>query len=355
MHRFPLGAGAALGKGRARRSELTNLPMKSYFDVDGDGGSRVLEQVLAQRARIARNLAGVRRLLVVASGKGGVGKSTLSLRLAVALAKRGQAVAVLDADLNGPSQARLAGVGSVPLLPGAHGMVMPRARLRDGTSLGVVSLGSLVPEHQALDFASVAAGEEHTWRATREMTLFGELLAAVEWGQLDTLVVDLPPGAERTAQFAEALGPEAAFVLVTLPSQLARGVVARSLAALRRLPNPLLGYVENMSGYWCAACGALRPLFPAETGDENGPTTLAAPPLDLPCLGQIPFDPALAAACDRGELEASGPVGAALEAIAARLLALLAAAPTATAAVVADRGERQCRTAASSSSMGGLP
>ena len=105
------------------------------------------------------------------------------------------------------------------------------------------------------------------------------------------LLVDLPPGPERTAQFADFLGPQAAVVLVSIPSALARGVVARSVSALGALPNRLLGYVENMSGYACAGCGTVRPLFPEDR---------EAAELALPCLGRIPFDPRLAALSDDG-------------------------------------------------------
>lgn len=261
--------------------------MKSYFDIAGDGGSNILEQVGSQRARIAERLAGVRHLVAIGSGKGGVGKSTLTLQLATALAGRGSRCAVLDADLNGPSQARLAGLMSTPLVPGPSGVALPRNR----QGVGVVSLGALVPESEALRFASLADGDSHVWRATREFTALGELLVSIDWGELDFLFVDLPPGAERTFQYAEFLGRRTAFLLVTIPSELARGVVARSVAALLGTPNPVLGYVENMKGYYCADCGSVKPLFPDPGRSE----------LRIPCLGSVPFDPELAALCDRGE------------------------------------------------------
>ncbi len=217
---------------------------------------------------------------------------------------------MLDADLNGPSQARMAGLGSVPLVPGESGLRLPRTP----EGLGVLSLGTAVPEHESLEFDSVARGDSHVWRATREFALLADLLAGVEWGQLDYLMIDLPPGAERTFQYAEFFGSRVDFVLVTLPSDLARGVVARSIAALRRTPNRLLGYVENMSGYHCSGCGAVKPLFPAATTVE----------LDVPCLGQIPFDPEVAAGCDSGAglfERVAEPVTRALDELADRLAA----------------------------------
>ena len=233
--------------------------VKGYHDIVGDGGSRVLEQVAEQRARITDGLAGVRHLVAVGSGKGGVGKSTLTLHLAGALRARGLRVAILDADFNGPSQARMAGLQGALFVPGTEKMALPRTR----NGIGVFSMGSLIPESNALEFESTAHGESHTWRATREFALLGEILASVEWGELDMLMFDLPPGAERTVQYADFLGSQTSFVLVTIPSDVSRGVVARSVAALSKGPNPVLGYVENMSGYYCRDCNAIKPLFPS--------------------------------------------------------------------------------------------
>ena len=231
--------------------------MKRYHDIVGDGGSRVLEQVAEQRTRITDGLAGVRHLVAVGSGKGGVGKSTLTLHLAGALRARGLRIAILDADFNGPSQARMAGVQGALFVPGSHKVALPRTT----NGIAVFSMGSLIPESEALEFESAAHGESHTWRATREFALLGEILGSFEWGALDLLMFDLPPGAERTVQYADFLGPRTSFLLVTIPSEVARGVVARSVAALSKGPNRLLGYVENMSGYYCRDCNAIKPLF----------------------------------------------------------------------------------------------
>jgi ATP-binding protein involved in chromosome partitioning len=115
------------------------------------------------------------------------------------------------------------------------------------------------------------------------------VLGGTRWGELDALLLDLPPGAERTLQLAGLLGARAAFVLVTTPPAVARRVVARSLDALLRSGSRVLGYVENMAGYACASCGTVGPLFPD-----------AGEPLPLRRLGAVPFDPGLAALCDRG-------------------------------------------------------
>jgi ATP-binding protein involved in chromosome partitioning len=246
--------------------------------------------------------------VAVGSGKGGVGKSTLTVQLAGAVRARGLRVAILDADLNGPSQARMTGVQQAVFVPGRDRVVLPRT----AAGIGVFSMGSVIPESEALDFESAAQGESHTWRAIREFALLGEILGSFEWGALDLLLIDLPPGSDRTVQYADFLGPRTSFVLVTIPSQVARGVVTRSIAALSKRPNRLLGYVENMSGYYCRDCDGVKPLFASDDST-----------LGIPCLGAVPFDPELARHCDRGtpfaELRDT-PVGAAIDAIAQRLL-----------------------------------
>ena len=289
--------------------------MKTYHDIAGDGGSRILEQVVEQRARITDGLAGVRHVVAIGSGKGGVGKSTLTLHLAGALRARGLRVAILDADFNGPSQARMAGVERAVFVPGSSRVALPRT----ANGIGVFSMGSLIPESESLDFESAARGESHTWRATREFALLGEVLRSFEWGALDLLLVDLPPGAERTVQYAEYLGERTSFVLVTIPSQVSRGVVTRSVAALAKGPHRIHGYVENMSGYYCRDCNAVKPLF-------DSPET---PNLGIPCLGMVPFDPELARHCDLGVPFAGlreTAVGRSLDQIAGRLLDGLEAA-----------------------------
>jgi len=278
--------------------------VKGYHDIVGDGGSRILEQVAEKQNRIADGLAAVRHLVAVGSGKGGVGKSTLTLHLAGALRERGLRIAILDADFNGPSQARMAGVQDAVFVPGQHRMALPRTV----NGIAVFSMGSLVPESKALDFDSAAHGDSHTWRATKEFALLGEILASSEWGELDLLMFDLPPGADRTVQYADFLGPRTSFVLVTIPSEVSRGVVARSAAALlaRRSPgdggakgrNRILGYVENMSGYFCRDCNAVKPLFPPSHNRFNEADR--QPTLEIPCLGTVPFDPELARHCDQG-------------------------------------------------------
>ncbi|MCA1671954.1 MAG: Mrp/NBP35 family ATP-binding protein, partial [Actinobacteria bacterium] len=211
-------------------------------------------------------------------------------------------------------------------VPGSHKVALPRTR----NGIAVFSMGSMIPESEALEFESAAHGESHTWRATREFALLGEILRSFEWGALDLLMFDLPPGSERTVQYADFLGPRTSFLLVTIPSEVARGVVARSVAALSKGPNRLLGYVENMTGYYCRDCNAIKPLFvspdqPPPRLRRSAEASAKAEPasLEIPCLGSVPFDPELARHCDRGipfaELPET-PVRLALEHVAQQLM-----------------------------------
>ena len=222
----------------------------------------------------------------------------MTLHLAGALRARGLRIAILDADFNGPSQARMAGVQEALFVPGSHKVALPRTSERDRGLLD----GLADPRVGGARFESAAHGESHTWRATREFALLGEILGSFEWGALDLLMFDLPPGAERTVQYADFLGPRTSFLLVTIPSEVARGVVARSVAALSRGPNRLLGYVENMSGYYCRDCNAVKPLFVSPDQPQRRPRSLG-----IPCLGTVPSIPSLHGTAIGGSLSRTCP------------------------------------------------
>ena len=261
--------------------------MKNYHDIPGDGGSDILRQVADRKSTIEENLGLIRHLVAIGSGKGGVGKSTLSMQVASAWRAQGMSIAILDADFNAPAQACLGGVSDATLIPTRRGVSIPRTR----EGIGVLSMGTLIPDREPLDLDAAAPGSSYIWRATKEFTVLAQLLATVEWGELDVLLVDLPPGTERTIQYAEFFGPRMSFVLVTIPTALARGIVARCASGLQNVGARTLGYIENMRGYFCAECQTLRPLFPSKD----------AVPFDLPYLGGIPFDPKVAELSDSGE------------------------------------------------------
>jgi ATP-binding protein involved in chromosome partitioning len=255
--------------------------VKRYRDIAGDGGSNIAGQVAAQQARLRERLRAVRATVSVVSGKGGVGKSSITANLAAALAREGWRVGVLDADLNGPTMAKMLGVRGRPLAI-REGAVEPPA-----TALGVrvMSMDLLLPSDDApLTWAAPTQDEAHTWRGTMEANALREFLADTAWGTLDALLLDLPPGTDRLATVASLLPSPTAMVVVTIPSDVSHLVVRRSITAAAQTRGTVLGLVENMAG-----------LFPGPDG-----AALAAE-AGIPFLGRVPFDPALAAAADRGE------------------------------------------------------
>jgi len=264
--------------------------MKTYHDIAGDGGSDIAGQVARREGRARARMASVARTLAVMSGKGGVGKSAITANLAAALAMQGQRVGVLDADLNGPCMARMLGVQGRALALGADG-VEPALG-----SLGVklASMDLLLPRTAApVEWAAPAPAHPHAWRGAIEATALGEFLADTAWGELDFLLVDLPPGPERLAGLHGVLPQCDGVIAVTIPSQVAQLTVQRSIVSARRLKARLIGLVENMCAYLCPCCGAVQPLFTAEAEVKGGT-------LGLPVLARIPFDPQLARCCDQG-------------------------------------------------------
>ncbi|MBI2205362.1 MAG: P-loop NTPase [Candidatus Rokubacteria bacterium] len=254
--------------------------MKRYGDIRGDGGSNIVGQVEAQQARLASRLDAVRFVVAVVSGKGGVGKSALTANLAAALARDGWRVGALDADLNGPSLAKMLGVRGAKLGVGADGIEPPVA----SCGVRVMSMDLLLPSDDApLAWQAPTAAESQTWRGSMEANALREFLTDTRWGELDALLLDLPPGTDRLAVIAALLPRLDGALAVTIASDVAQLVVRRSLTAARDARAPLLGLVENMAG-----------LFP---GADVAQMAEAA---GVPFLGRIPFDADLAGAADAG-------------------------------------------------------
>jgi ATP-binding protein involved in chromosome partitioning len=254
---------------------------KRYKDIAGDGGSNIVGQVEAQQARLRDRLEGVRSIVAVVSGKGGVGKSSVTANLAACFALDGWQVGVLDADLNGPSMAKMLGVRGGKLVV-RDGAVEPP---RNALGIKVMSMDLLLPSDAApLTWAAPTQDEAHTWRGTMEANALREFLADTDWGTLDLLLVDLPPGTDRLLTIGSLVPVLTGTVVVTIPSDVSQLVVRRSLTVAAQGRAPVLGLVENMAG-----------LF-------SGPDAAAlAKEAGTPFLGRIPFDAALAAAADRGE------------------------------------------------------
>jgi ATP-binding protein involved in chromosome partitioning len=290
--------------------------VKGYRDLAGDGGSNVAAQVAAQQARLAARLAPIRATLAVVSGKGGVGKSSVTANLAAALAHRGLAVGVLDADLNGPSQGKMLGVRGQALRVEADG-VRPAV---SAEGIRVLSMDLLLPgDDTPVVWDAPTQAEAHTWRGTMEGTALREFLTDTLWGPLDVLLIDLPPGADRLPTLLDLVPGLTGAVVVTIPSGVSHLVVRRAMTLARERGARLLGLVENMAGYVCPTCGVVGPLFDGPGGEAT------AAQHGLPFLGLVPFDPRLAAAADRGRPfvldHGETPTGRALTGIAAALAA----------------------------------
>jgi ATP-binding protein involved in chromosome partitioning len=255
--------------------------VKRYRDVAGDGGSNIAGQVEAQQGQLRRRLASVASVVAIVSGKGGVGKSVLTANLACCLALDGWKVGVLDADLNGPTQAKILGVRGRRLVL-ADGGVDPPA-----TALGVKVMSMdllLAGDATPLTWDAPLQEEAHTWRGAMEANAVREFLADTNWGELDALLLDLPPGTDRLATVASLVPTLNGIIVVTIPSEVSQLVVRRSVTAAAATKVPVLGLVENMAG-----------LFPGPDASR-----LAAD-AGIPFLGTVPFDPALSVAADRGE------------------------------------------------------
>ncbi|MGV2980962.1 Mrp/NBP35 family ATP-binding protein [Camelimonas sp. ID_303_24] len=268
----------------------------------------------ASRAAAGRNRAavpGVRHIVAVASGKGGVGKSTTACNLALALSGLGLSVGLLDADIYGPSAPRLFGISEKPEML-ENRMLKPPVRW----GVKVMSIGFLVDPEAAI-----------IWRGPMVMSALQQLLREVVWGDLDVLVVDMPPGT-GDAQLTMAQNvPLAGAVIVSTPQDLALIDARRGVAMFDKVDVPVLGVVENMSTFICPACGTRSDIF------GHGGARHEAERIGAPFLGEIPLHMTIRETSDAGRpvviSEPEGPHAAAYrtiaEAIAARLVAGAAA------------------------------
>jgi ATP-binding protein involved in chromosome partitioning len=283
--------------------------LRTYHEVTEADRSGLGSQVAAQHERVSTRLAGIRHVVAVMSGKGGVGKSFVTAGLAGGLARAGRATGVLDGDLHGPTAARMLGV--------APGRLEVRA---DGVSpavapggVRVMSSDLLLAEGAALRWREPGQFR-HVWRGTLESGMLREFLADVRWGPLDVLLVDLPPGTERLDALVELLPRPPGVVVVTIPSEASFRSVRRALEAALDASLPIHGVIENMAGYRCAGCSSEGPLFQGDAGER------LAQKAGAPLLARIPFDPRAQAAVDAGRPDAAADaLAAATRALLSRL------------------------------------
>lgn len=296
---------------RVQTARLTDGRLTIVADVSGiaaagrEGFERDLRTALAAQPGVVEIHVALtadkpaRRMIAVGSGKGGVGKSTLTTNLAVALARAGRRMGVVDADIYGPSQPML--LGTADAKPESSGdKLVP---VPTGFGVSVLSMGHLI-----------APGRAIAWRGPMAGKALGQLIEA-EWGDAELLLVDLPPGTgDVQLTMLQRFKPDGA-VIVSTPQDLALIDAARAGQLLESAGVPVIGLVENMAGYRCPHCGEWSDPF------GHGGIEAAAARMDLPFLGRIPLAPTIREASDRGVPPAAGDdaEGAAFAGIAAAL------------------------------------
>jgi ATP-binding protein involved in chromosome partitioning len=263
-------------------------------------------------------LPGVGHFIAVSSGKGGVGKSTVAANLAVALARKGYDVGLLDADIYGPNIPIMFGEKRRPQVTGTRGA--ERIVPLEAHGVKLMSLGFLLEDEQpAIMRGPLVTG------------VLRQFLEQVEWGQLDVLVIDLPPGTgDAQLSLAQTVELDGA-IMVTTPQEVSTGDVRRAIRMFERVNTDVLGIVENMSGFVCPSCDERHDIFGAGGGRD------LAESMDVPFLGAVPLDMAVRSAGDTGQPTAvsapDSPAGRAFREIAERVMATVAGAGESAARV----------------------
>jgi Mrp family chromosome partitioning ATPase len=234
-----------------------------------------------ERQKLQSRLCRIQHKIVVLSGKGGVGKSTVAVNLAISLAMAGKQVGLLDVDIHGPSIPTMLGLEGQSLSGNGHEML---PLVVNGVK--VVSLGFLLPNP---DDAVI-------WRGPMKSTVIKQFLQDVAWGDLDYLIIDSPPGTgDEPLSVCQTIGQLDGAVLVTTPQRVAEVDVRKSVTFCRQMNLPVLGVVENMNGFCCPQCGEITPIL------RSGGGRRIAESMGVPFLGDIPIEPSIALACDSGQ------------------------------------------------------
>lgn len=269
--------------------------VRSYAEVSHETGSQLLEQVLEQRARVAARLEPIGAVIAIASGKGGVGKSAVTANLAVSLARRGARVGALDADLNGPSLGRMLGLSGSQLRDDPDG-IMPACGV--GGVVGI-STDLLLKDDAPLRWKGPES-DRFAWQGVTETAALREFLSDVAWGELDYLLVDIPPGTDKISRFLDLVPNPAGVVVVTTPSAITLSVVSRSVSLLQEAGLESVGLVGNMSGFAVSGSGSPLPMY-----DGDGIRRLTES-TGLELWAEIPFDPRLGSRTDNGDPPGAG-------------------------------------------------
>lgn len=238
-------------------------------------------QASAENAQLRERMSRIKHKIMILSGKGGVGKSTVAANIAVALAMEGSSVGILDADFHGPS---------IPKLLSLEG----RQMRSDGEAMLPVELDSGI-KVVSLGFFLQNSDDAVIWRGPMKMGVLKQLLAEVKWGDLDYLIVDFPPGTgDEPLSVAQLIADIDGAIIVTTPQELSLSDVRKSINFCRTVGTPILGVIENMSGLVCPHCNAVIDVF-KKGGGEN-----MAMQMGVPFLGRIPIEPLIVEASDSG-------------------------------------------------------
>jgi ATP-binding protein involved in chromosome partitioning len=238
------------------------------------------KQESEDQEKFKERMSKIKHKIAIISGKGGVGKSTITVNLATAFALKGNRVGILDADIHGPS---------VPRLLGLEGKQV------ETTAMGALPVvGPLKMEVMSIDFF-MAEQTPTIWRGPLKMRAIRQLLGEVVWSNLDFLFIDLPPGTgDEPLSIAQLLPELDGVVIVTMPSELSSSIVKKAVTFSRRLNLPIIGVVENMSGFVCPHCNEKIEIFRSGGGKKM------AQEEGVPFLGSIPLDPKVGADSDKG-------------------------------------------------------
>jgi len=238
------------------------------------------KQESEQQQNLKNRMAKIKHKIAIISGKGGVGKSTVTVNLATAFAMQGKRVGVLDADIHGPSVPKLLGLEGQQVESGPTGALPVNGPL----GMKVMSIDFFLPEQAPT-----------IWRGPLKMRAIRQFLSDIEWGELDFLFIDLPPGTgDEPLSIAQLLPDIDGVVIVTMPSGLSSSIVKKAITFAERLKMPIIGVVENMSGFVCPHCGKKTEIFQSGGGKKMAEET------GVPFLGSIPIDPTVGTDSDKG-------------------------------------------------------
>jgi len=267
-----------------KQAETKDCEFKQKPSSKPDAQAAPTSAATAQEQRLKTKMSKIKHKLAIISGKGGVGKSTVTVNLAAAFALQGHTdkVGVLDADIHGPCVPKMLGLKGHKLIGGPGGTLFP---VTGQQGIKVVSMDFLLPNDEA----------PVIWRGPLKMRIIQQFLSDIAWGDLDFLFVDLPPGTGDEPLSVMQLVPDIdGVVIVTMPSEVSQAVVKKAITFARQLGVTVIGIIENMSGFVCPECGAKLDIFKAGGGKK------VAEDLSIPYLGKIPIDPAICVDSDSG-------------------------------------------------------